>query len=209
MNPDARPPAYTVRTDHLLIRCWSPEDAPLLAEAVTESLDHLRPWMPWVESEPEELQTKIDRLRSFRGEFDLEKNFIYGAFDPEGERVVGGTGLHPRIGQGGREIGYWVHVDYINKGYATEMAAAMTRVGFELLDLHRIEIRCVTANHRSATVPKKLGYQHEGTLRRAILHPPEEYCDAMIWGMIAEDYPTSPAVAYPVEAYDVVGRRLL
>ncbi len=208
-SDEPRPPAYTIRTEHLVIRCWSPEDAPLLADAVAKSLDHLLPWLPWAASEPEDLQTKIDRLRTFRGEFDLETNFIYGAFDPDETEVVGGTGLHPRIGSRGREIGYWVHVDHCNKGYATEMAAAMTRVGFELHDLHRIEIRCVPANVRSAAVPKKLGYQLEGTLRGAIIHPPDERHDAMIWGMLSDDYPSSPAADLPIEAYDVIGRRLL
>ena len=36
------------------------------------------------------------------------------------ERVVGGCGLHGRLDEHGLEIGYWVHVDRIGQGLATE-----------------------------------------------------------------------------------------
>jgi len=47
--------AYRIQTDRLLIRCYSPEDAPKLKEAIDASLDHLRPWMPWAKDDPETL----------------------------------------------------------------------------------------------------------------------------------------------------------
>jgi hypothetical protein len=59
-------PAYRIETRRLLIRCYKPSDAPLLAESVTESLEHLRPWMPWVYNEPEPIEIKIQRLKLFR-----------------------------------------------------------------------------------------------------------------------------------------------
>ena len=46
-------PAYRIETDRLIIRCYNPEDADLLAKSIWESLEHLKPWMPWVHSEPE------------------------------------------------------------------------------------------------------------------------------------------------------------
>jgi RimJ/RimL family protein N-acetyltransferase len=96
-------PAYRVRTPRLVLRCWNPEDAPLLLGSVTESLDHLRPWLPWVANEPEPLDDKVTRLRGMRASFDLGKDFIYAILDPSETKVVGGTGLHPRVGpQGSR-----------------------------------------------------------------------------------------------------------
>ena len=38
---------YRIETERLVLRCYDPEDAPLLKDAVDRSLDHLRPWMPW------------------------------------------------------------------------------------------------------------------------------------------------------------------
>src|SRR5262249_38083416 len=57
---------YRLESERLVIRCWSPEDAPLLKDAVDRSLEHLRPWMPWTPDEPEELEVVAARLRGFR-----------------------------------------------------------------------------------------------------------------------------------------------
>ena len=62
--------AYRIETERLVIRCYNPSDAPLLKLAIDESLDHLRPWMPWAMHEPESVEAKIDRLRAYRGQFD-------------------------------------------------------------------------------------------------------------------------------------------
>src|SRR5574338_986969 len=104
-------PAYRIETRRLVLRCYNPSDAPLLAESVTESVEHLRPWMPWVYAEPEPLQAKVQRLKRFRGQFDLGQDFIYGIFNPENTRLLGGTGLHTRLGDSALEIGYWIHKD--------------------------------------------------------------------------------------------------
>jgi len=69
-------PAYRIESERLVIRCYDPKDALLLQKSIQESVEHLRPWMPWVKSEPEELKVKIKRLRVFRADFDLSKNYI-------------------------------------------------------------------------------------------------------------------------------------
>ena len=120
-SEEVRGPAYRVLTPRLVIRCYNPADAALLKEAVDVSLDHLRPWMPWAARYPQPLQDMVDMLRSFRGQFDLGQDYILGIFDRDETTVLGGTGLHPRGGEGSREIGYWIRADEIGKGYATEI----------------------------------------------------------------------------------------
>lgn len=202
-------PAYCIQTPRLLIRCWHPQDAPLLQTAITQSLDHLRPWMPWAHNEPEDLQAKIDRLRHFRGLFDLGQDFIYGIFNTDETQVVGGTGLHTRAGEGAREIGYWIHSDYLNQGLATETAAALTVVAFEIDQVQRVEIHCAPTNVRSAAIPRKLGFTHEGTLRQRVLFLEEEPLDSMIWSLLRSEYANSPAAQYKLVAYDAIGRTIL
>lgn len=201
-------PAYRILTPRLTIRCWEPADAPGLKEAVDSSLEHLRPWMPWASHHPAPLKTSIDLLRRFRGDFDLGKDLVYGILSRDETLVIGGSGLHPRGGEGSREIGYWIRADQVNQGFATEVAAALTRVGFEIEGLRRIGIHCVVENARSAAVPAKLGYVHEATLRRRIRHD-DGFHDEMVWTMLAEDYPGSPASQIVYEAYDAAGRRIL
>lgn len=203
-------PAYRVCTPRLVIRCWHPADAPLLKAAIDESLDHLRPWMPWAQGEPQPLQHKVDLLRRFRGQFDLGQDGVFGIFDPAESRVLGGTGLHPRVGPRAREIGYWIHAGWIGQGLATEVAAALTRVAFEIEGVTRVEIHCAPDNARSAGVPRRLGFVHEATLRRRVEAAAGAFLrDTMIWTLLDEEFPASPAADVPVTAFDAAGRLIL
>ncbi len=201
-------PAYRIVTPQLVIRCYNPADAPLLAASVTESLEHLLPWMPWTAAEPEHIDVKVERLRRMRSNFDLGIDFVYGIFNPQGNRLVGGTGLHTRIGIGALEIGYWIHKDYINHGYATETSAALNKVAFEIHKVERVEIHCAVENTRSAAVPRKLGFTNEATLRQRSFAN-GHMSDQMIWSLFADEYPQSPSAKLEIAAYDAAERRIL
>jgi RimJ/RimL family protein N-acetyltransferase len=201
--------AYRIVTPRLVIRCWEPADAPLAKDAIDSSLEHLREWMPWAHTEPTTLEQKVQLLRLFRGRFDLDQDAVYGIFDREEHRAVGGTGLHPRVGDDAREIGYWIRADAAGRGFATEATAALTRVGFEIAGLERIEIRCDPENVRSAAIPKRLGYIHEATLRGRLRDEHDRPRDAMVFTMFADGYTSSPCAAANLEAFDVTGAQLL
>ena len=201
-------PAYRIETKRLLVRCYNPSDGPLLAESVMESLEHLRPWMPWVYDEPEPIEEKVQRLKRFRGLFDLGQDFIYGIFNPEDTKLLGGTGLHTRLAETELEIGYWIHKDYINQGFITESTAALIKVAFDLIHIHRIEIHCDPANVASAAIPRKLGFTHEGTLR-AKTRFLDHWSDSMIWGLLETEYPESPSSKIEIRAFDASGQQVL
>ncbi len=61
-----------------------------------------------------------------------------------------------------------MRADATRQGIATEAAAALTRVGFEVCDADRIEIRIEPRNTASFGVPRKLGFAEEATLRRRL-----------------------------------------
>ncbi len=205
---EATRPAYRVVTPRLVIRCWDPADAPLMKAAVDGCTSHLRPWMPWATLEPAPLESRIQWLRKCRGEFDLGRDFVYGIFDPAETEVIGGTGLHTRLGPDVREIGYWIHERYARRGYATEVSAALTRVAFEIEKMSRVEIHVAVENYKSAGVPRKLGYRHEGTLRQRLKDATGVLHDSMVWTMLASEYPGSAPSSAEFEAFDVMGRRL-
>jgi RimJ/RimL family protein N-acetyltransferase len=207
-EPEFSNPAYRIETKRLLVRCYNPSDALMLAESITANIDHLRPWMPWAHSEPEPIAEKVARLKRFRGMFDLGQNFVYGIFTPEETRLLGGTGLHPRLGAEELEIGYWIHKDFINRGLVTESTAALIKVAFELIHVHRVEIHCNPGNVASAAIPRKLGFMHEGTLRakRRFL---EGWSDSIIWGLLDTDYPDSPSSKAEIKVFDANGQQVL
>lgn len=202
-------PAYRIETSRLVLRCWNPVDAPLLDRAIAENIDHLRPWMPWIHDEPQDLQQRIELLRSFRSQFDRSENFIYGIFSLDETRVLGGTGLHPRVGQDAIEVGYWIHVDFLNQGLATEVAAALTKVAFEIHHLERVEIHCDPKNLRSAAVPRKLGFVQEAILGRRVADHAGQKQDSMIWSLFADAYPGTAIKKTDIAAFDALQRRLL
>ena len=198
---------YSIHTPRLVLRAWSPADAPALMAAKNASKEHLLPWMPWAQLEPTDLDANLALIRAWRAQFDTDKDYVYGIFDREDSTVLGGTGLHERVGLKAREIGYWVRVEAVNRGIATETAAALTKVGFEILGLDRMEIHCDARNTRSAAVPRKLGYVHDANLRRRSITV-GALADSMIWTMFSDEYPNSPAAQAAVEAFDILGQAL-
>jgi RimJ/RimL family protein N-acetyltransferase len=164
--------------------------------------------MPFAAAEPEPFISKIERLRRMRSNFDSNIDYAYGIFNQESTKLIGSTGLHPRVGPGAIEIGYWIHKDFINQGFATEATSALTKVAFEINQVERIEIHCSIENLRSATIPRKLGYSHEANLRKRSFANGVS-SDQMIWSLFAEDYPASPSKNILLAAYDAAERRLL
>lgn len=199
-------PPYRIKTQRTLIRCWDPKDAPMMKASVDENIAHLITFMPWAANEPEDLDKKIELLRTFRGQFDLGQDFVYGIFNPSETRVIGGTGFHTRRGPNALEIGYWIHKDFINQGLATEISAALTRIAFEFLELQRIEIHCAVENLASAAVPRKLGFTLEATLRQRILLADQQYHDEMVWTLLRDEYPSTPSASADIEAFDAMNR---
>ncbi|MEZ5977954.1 MAG: GNAT family protein [Planctomycetota bacterium] len=204
------PPPYRIETERLVVRPYGFADAEQLAEATARSRDHLLPWLPWALEEPQPVVTKIALVRRWRGQFDLDVDHVYGIFLADDRTLVGGSGLHNRIGPGAREIGYWCHVDHVRKGYVTEAVAALTRVGFEVCGLRKIEIRVQPGNEPSLRIPRKLGYVDTGVLRS--LCPgtdAQTFHDAHVFSLLADEYAATPSAGATVRAFDGAGRVVL
>ncbi len=201
-------PAYRILTPRLLIRCPQPADAFALHVAIQQSLAHLAPWMEWAH-EAASLQDRVDYLLTTRGNFDLGIDFGYLIFNHDESDLIGGTGLHTRLGKEAREIGYWIHKAHINHGYATEAAAALTRVAFEVDHVSRVEIHCSPTNIRSANIPRKLGFTHEATLHNWAADVDGNLRDTLVWCLLEADYPASPSVRVELQAFDAIGRRTI
>lgn len=67
-------------------------------EAIIESLDHLRPWMPWVALEPLTLPQRTAMVRRWLDEGTENLVIVVDGI------YVGGTGRHNRVDPNGREI---------------------------------------------------------------------------------------------------------
>jgi ribosomal-protein-serine acetyltransferase len=139
---------------------WSVADVDDLSQAVERNIEHLRPWMPWVEAEPVDRAGRLELIESWETRWASAGEAMYGAFLDGG--IVGGCGLHRRCGPGGLEIGYWVDKDHLRRGVATEMARLLTTIGFAAPDISFVEIHHDKANVVSSRVPGRLGYARVG-----------------------------------------------
>ncbi len=202
-------PAYRIITSRLVIRCPEPSDAPAMDLAIRQSLDHLRPWVVWAKDEPVDFDKRLEFIRQSRGSFDLGTDFTYFVLNPSETLLLGGARCSLRHGPGVREIGYWIHKDYINLGYATEVSAALTRLAFDVDHVTRVEIHCNPKNVRSASVPKKLGFIHEATLHNRVEDVDGSLRDVMIWSLFEADYLASPSSKADLQAYDALGKRII
>ena len=189
-----------VETPRLTLRLWTTRDAPALHAAVVTSADHLRPWLPWMAHEPLSIADREALITEWRHGWLDGGDAIYGVFargaadDRDDGEVLGGTGLHRRLGPGGLEIGYWIHVDHVGQGYATELALALTSVGLSLPGIHRIEIHHDQANVISGRVPQRLGYTWVGATDREPLAPGHTGV-SWTWRMTAADWARRAAAA--------------
>lgn len=160
------PPTRMVLDEGCCIVRVDPELAPAASVAINESLDHLAPWMAWARqpSTPESLRPVFtDGVAAW----EARREFAFCLLAPvaaSGQvRVVGGCGLHGRLGRHGLEIGYWVHVDHAGRGLATKAARVLTDAAFAIDGIDRVQIKCAADNTASARVPAKLGFEHLGT----------------------------------------------
>lgn len=208
LKTDSDPPtrtAYRVETEHLVLRCWSPADAPVLRAALDACDAHLRPMIPFMKDEPRTLQQTAQWLRGHRAAFDMGQMYRFAVFDAEEKVLIGENMLIARIGPGALEIGYWTHKDALGQGFATEASAAMVRVAFEIEKVRRVEIMCAPENRASASIAARLGFTHEATLKERALDSEGKSRDLMVWSLFAADYNSSPAASRPFRAFDCMG----
>lgn len=147
-----------IETTRLVLRPWQADDLDVLHEALCESVEHLKPWIPWATPEAPTLAQAEARLATWLDEYINGDTFLYAIFDRSDATLVGGIGYFPRIGPGGLEIGYWIRLSRAGSGFATESTRALTDVGLRLPGVDRLEIHIDPENGTSRRVPEKLGY---------------------------------------------------
>lgn len=178
-------PARVDLTDGLYLRWFTEADAAAVARSVGESLEHLRPWMPWANAESADVEFQRRRLRNLPALRDRGEEWQYGLFRADSETVLGSFGLMTRRGPGTLEIGYWLHVDEGGRGLATAATAALTGIARATPGVDVVIIWCDEANVRSAAIPQRLGYG----LKRTESRPPEAPSETgrmQIWTIAAE-----------------------
>ncbi|SDT56455.1 Protein N-acetyltransferase, RimJ/RimL family [Paenibacillaceae bacterium GAS479] len=171
-------------SSRLLIRAPRFGDGQAVNEAILESLDQLKPWMPWAQSAPTQEQSEVN-IRQATLAFQERSNLRLMLIDKQTGRLVGSSGLH-RINWDNRsfEIGYWVRASEAGKGYITEAVQAISAFAATQLAANRIEIRCDSLNTPSANVARRCGFTLEGILRQSCRNTQGGLEDTMVFSKV-------------------------
>ena len=146
------------------LRRFRAADRDALFHAITESLDHLRPWLPWAADYS--LASAEEYLaRSVKGwDEGTEYNYAVLTAAADGSSALAGAvGLMARCGPGGLEIGYWLHRGYTGRGLATAATAALVEQAFALRGVDWVEIVHDELNVPSSQIPRRLGFTKVGS----------------------------------------------
>lgn len=164
MNPILFDFPHEFQTDRLLIRCPLPGDGPMVHEAIVESQEALKKWLPFAVNLPS-VEESEENVRRAHAKFLLREDLRLHMFLKSSGRFVGSTGLHRMNWAVGRfEIGYWIRTTESGKGLMTEAVNGIVQFAAENLQAQRIEIRCDPRNERSRRVAERAGFHLEAIL---------------------------------------------
>ena len=178
-----------LRGERVVVRPYRESDAQALQEAVAESRDHLRPWMPFADAH-QTLEESQDWIIHQIARWLTREGMNMAMWDAVTQRYLGGIGLHVHDWDIGYfEIGYWLRVSAQGHGYVTEAVQLLTDYAFNTLKANRVEIRCDEQNMRSAAIPRRLGYIEEGLLRNETTTPGGELRNTLVFSLVAGEWP--------------------
>jgi ribosomal-protein-serine acetyltransferase len=157
-------PAETIHGDGIILRKHRVDEAALMFQRVDadrERLQRFLPWVPYIQSEKDELSYILNS----RGSWDNFQKFDFGLFHEASQAYLGNIGAFDFCWSSRRcEIGYWILGEYEGQGWVTKAVAALEAELFRM-GMHRIQMQCSTENLRSSAIPRRLGYSFEGTRR--------------------------------------------
>ncbi len=176
-----------LRSERIIVRPYRESDAQSLFEAVAESRDHLRPWLPFAD-EHQAVEESRDWIIHQIANWALREDIVLGIWEASTKRFLGGSGLYPRNWETRYfEIGYWLRASATGHGYITEAVQLLTDYAFSALAATRVEIRCDERNVRSAAVAQRLGFVQEARLRNEQLAADGGLRNTLIFALIPTD----------------------
>jgi ribosomal-protein-serine acetyltransferase len=166
-------------------------DAPELHALVEANREDLARWMPWAADQ--DLAGTEQFIRDVTAQQQSNDGF-QAAIAQDGP-IIGVVGFHS-VDWTNRHtsIGYWLAEDYRRRGIMTGAVRALVDHAFGVWNLHRIEIHCAPANHRSRAIPERLGFREEATLRETE-RVGGHYLDSVVYGLLSNEWEREPAAA--------------
>lgn len=179
-------PSEVVDTGDVVIRRWQVDDAESLHIMIAESLEHLRPRMGWIQSEPLSIEERRAKIRQWDRRRDAAEGSSFAITHRNGE-VLGACGLN--VGSDESELGldYWIRDGKTGWGFATQAAAALIEGALSIREVDSIGVSHDRANTASKRIPEKHGFTFIGERNVGIDAPSESGIDC-IWKLERMDW---------------------
>ncbi|MBM4764094.1 GNAT family protein [Bacillus sp. B15-48] len=146
---------------------------------------YLREWLPWVDSitSPVAYHSIIPVwLQQFAENKGFNAGIRYNG------QLVGTIGLNQIDWSNSQtNIGYFLAQGAQGNGIMTRAVSTVLNYVFFELGLNRVEIRCGIGNHRSRSIPERLGFTREGVIRQGE-NLYGKYHDLVIYSMLANEW---------------------
>ena len=169
------------------VRPYRVSDAEALREAVEESRDYIRPWLPFADTH-QTVEESRDWIIQQEAKWLLRESMDATVRENNTNHFLGGIGLHIQNWEARSfEIGYWLRLSAAGHGYMTEAAQLLTDFAFDHLAANRVQIRCDERNVRSAAIPRRLGYVQEALLRNDSIATGGHLSSTLVFSMIRSD----------------------
>jgi RimJ/RimL family protein N-acetyltransferase len=153
-------PDYPIKTDRLILRPFTPADFDALYDL--QSRPEVTRYLLFDTRDHDAVKESLEQKTRAATLTEEGGNLSLAVELAETGEVIGDVilfWLSRERRQG--EVGYIFHPDHGGKGYATEAARVMLRLGFEDLGLRRIIGRIDARNTASARVLERLGMRRE------------------------------------------------
>jgi RimJ/RimL family protein N-acetyltransferase len=185
-------PDYPIRTARLLLRPYSIDDLDALHDI--QSRPEVTRYLLFDARDRDEVRAALEeRIEAGRpGHQGGPLLLALAVVLPQTEAVIGDAVLFLQSREHRQgEIGYIFHPDHGGRGYATEAARAMLRLGFEAYGLHRIVGRIDARNEPSARVLERLGMRREAHYRQNEIVK-GEWTDEVVYAVLEDEWRSRP-----------------
>jgi RimJ/RimL family protein N-acetyltransferase len=116
---------------------------------------------------------------------DTEINFVIETLDGE---PIGGCGLRfLNLRNRSANLGIWIGQPHWDQGYGTDAVRTLCRFAFHHLNLQRVDLHVYATNPRARRSYENVGFQLEGTLRRAQFVG-GRHVDEHVMSLLAEEF---------------------
>jgi len=174
----------TVQTERIILRKLKLEDAPSLFNYYSN--ENVYRYLDW--NGPETLERSYEVIHFWNEGYDKGWIIRFAIANKETDEVIGTIFLSEFTGKRA-EMGYELSEEYWHRGIMSEAVREVLSIGFNQLDLVRIQAIVTEENIASKQLLSKFNFKEEGCLRQFECHSVTGECkDMLIYSLLNTEF---------------------